>query len=391
MTEIVSSVELVQIDDLPLLTTFQPTGFIPLSYDASPYRYSLSDLKNEFLNSPTLFGSPKSSTPNAGDNSTRIATTAFVQGELSGLGLNEATDSAFGTVRTNQTAAVPVVYLKTEIDNYRASTIQPVNLGGTGASNASTALSNIGAAKSGLNSDITALTALTSVPSVVQNILNAVFPIGSFIGYAGDVLPSSNFLFCHGQAISRTTYATLFSRIGTTHGAGDGSTTFNLPDYRGRVLIGAGTEQVEGGVYVRGQKYGEKDHALIEAELATHGHGNAVTSNDGSHNHTATTSTAGNHAHTGNTSGSSFALARNFGSNSQTPNNGGFDRLVSATLDANHTHPFTTNAAGGHTHFLTTTTQTGHTHTISIPETGDGEPHNNIQPCVAENVIIRVL
>jgi microcystin-dependent protein len=45
-------------------------------------------------------------------------------------------------------------------------------------------------------------------------------------------------LFCYGQAISRTTYARLFAAISTTHGTGDGSTTFNVPDIRGRVIAG---------------------------------------------------------------------------------------------------------------------------------------------------------
>jgi len=48
----------------------------------------------------------------------------------------------------------------------------------------------------------------------------------------------SKWLFCRGQAISRTTYSALFAAIGTTYGAGDGSTTFNLPDLQGRVVAG---------------------------------------------------------------------------------------------------------------------------------------------------------
>jgi len=65
-------------------------------------------------------------------------------------------------------------------------------------------------------------------------------PIGSIHDYAGSVAPS-NFLFCYGQAISRTTYAELFAVIGTTYGTGDGSTTFNLPDYTNRVSAGLGS------------------------------------------------------------------------------------------------------------------------------------------------------
>ena len=55
--------------------------------------------------------------------------------------------------------------------------------------------------------------------------------------FAGSSAPSG-WLLCYGQAVSRTTYATLFTAIGTVHGIGDGSTTFNLPDLRGRTLFG---------------------------------------------------------------------------------------------------------------------------------------------------------
>lgn len=60
-------------------------------------------------------------------------------------------------------------------------------------------------------------------------------PLGSGLDYWGTTAPSSAFAFPTGQAISRTTYATLFTLIGTTYGTGDGSTTFNLPDKTGRV------------------------------------------------------------------------------------------------------------------------------------------------------------
>lgn len=62
-------------------------------------------------------------------------------------------------------------------------------------------------------------------------------PVGLVVPYAGASAPSK-FLFCFGQAISRSTYSVLFSAIGTAFGIGDGSTTFNLPDLRGRVVAG---------------------------------------------------------------------------------------------------------------------------------------------------------
>lgn len=64
-----------------------------------------------------------------------------------------------------------------------------------------------------------------------------VIPTGSIFTYAGTSAPSG-FLLTYGQAVSRATYADLFSLLGTSYGSGDGSTTFNLPDYRGRALIG---------------------------------------------------------------------------------------------------------------------------------------------------------
>jgi microcystin-dependent protein len=63
-------------------------------------------------------------------------------------------------------------------------------------------------------------------------------PLGGMMPYIGSSTPSSAFVLPFGQAISRTIYATLFSLAGTTFGAGDGSTTFNVPDLRGRSVFG---------------------------------------------------------------------------------------------------------------------------------------------------------
>ena len=63
------------------------------------------------------------------------------------------------------------------------------------------------------------------------------FPAGAVIPFAGSTVPNG-WLLCAGQTVSRTTYANLFAIIGTTYGAGNGSTTFHLPDLRGRVVAG---------------------------------------------------------------------------------------------------------------------------------------------------------
>ncbi len=63
-------------------------------------------------------------------------------------------------------------------------------------------------------------------------------PIGASIDFWGTSAPNSSFALMYGQAISRITYSALFALVGTTYGTGDGTTTFNLPDLRGRVTAG---------------------------------------------------------------------------------------------------------------------------------------------------------
>ena len=61
-------------------------------------------------------------------------------------------------------------------------------------------------------------------------------PVGVISPYAGDVIPDG-LAICNGAAISRTEYSELFNIIGTTYGNGDGSTTFNLPSLKGKVIV----------------------------------------------------------------------------------------------------------------------------------------------------------
>ena len=91
-------------------------------------------------------------------------------------------------------------------------------------------------------------------------------PTGMVVPYAGAAAPDG-WLLCQGQAVSRTTYAQLFSVIGTTYGSGDGSTTFNLPDMRGRVAVGSDANWGCGGIR------GATSHAQLPTEMAKHAHG----------------------------------------------------------------------------------------------------------------------
>jgi microcystin-dependent protein len=83
----------------------------------------------------------------------------------------------------------------------------------------------------------------------------------------------SGYLLCNGAAVSRTTYAALFAVLGTAFGAGDGSTTFNVPDMRDRMPIGAGT------TYSANSQGGSKDAIIV-----SHTH----TATDSGHSHVQT-------------------------------------------------------------------------------------------------------
>lgn len=71
-------------------------------------------------------------------------------------------------------------------------------------------------------------------------LVNDSVPIGAIQAYAGTTAPTG-WIMCNGQAVSRSSYSELFNVVGTTYGSGDGSTTFNVPDLRGRVITGVGT------------------------------------------------------------------------------------------------------------------------------------------------------
>ncbi len=94
-------------------------------------------------------------------------------------------------------------------------------------------------------------------------------PIGAILPFSGDTAPE-NFLFCKGQAVSRTTYSELFKVIGTQYGSGDGSTTFNLPDYRSRVPVGLDSNDTD--FDTLGNTGGEKTHNLTIDEMPSHNH-----------------------------------------------------------------------------------------------------------------------
>lgn len=112
-------------------------------------------------------------------------------------------------------------------------------------------------------------------------------PTSAVLSYAGSTIPSIGWLLSYGQAVSRSTYSALFAAIGTTFGSGDGSTTFNLPDVRGRVIAGVDnmggsaanliTTAVSG---INGVTLGANGGSQL-----LHGHTHAATPSDPGHSH----------------------------------------------------------------------------------------------------------
>lgn len=108
----------------------------------------------------------------------------------------------------------------------------------------------------------------TNTPINASN-LNATINLTGFIQmFAGSTAPTG-WLMCDGSAVSRTTYADLFAVIGTAYGSGDGTTTFNVPDLRGRVAVGKSSDTE---FDTLGETGGEKKHTLTIQEMPSHAH-----------------------------------------------------------------------------------------------------------------------
>lgn len=143
------------------------------------------------------------------------------------------------------------------------------------------------------------------------------------------------FLACDGSAVSRSTYAALFAAIGTTYGAGNGTTTFNLPDFRGRGPVGVGDGDASGHTaHALGAKVGKQTHQLSAAESGLP-----------AHTHTGTTGSAGAHTHSlprstygGGAAGAKTVFGLDFQDFAIGPE--------STSSNGAHTHTFTTDAVG---------------------------------------------
>jgi microcystin-dependent protein len=168
----------------------------------------------------------------------------------------------------------------------------------------------------------------------------AATPPGTLTFFAGDVTipgPPTGWLLCDGSAVSRTTYSALFALLGVTYGSGNGTTTFNVPDFRGRVAMGldnmggsSANRVTASAADTLGGTLGAETHTLILNEMP-------------SHTHTYT------------------------------------DQYVAGTSGGSFVGPTTTNSTS------TLDQQTGRT----TGSAGAGAAHNNVQPSLAVNVLIK--
>jgi microcystin-dependent protein len=198
-------------------------------------------------------------------------------------------------------------------------------------------------------------------------------PTGSIIAFAGAAAPTG-YLLCDGALLSRTEYATLFGVIGVAYGAGDGSTTFKLPDLRGKFPLG---KAVSGTGSTLGGSGGAIDH---DHTGPSHSHGGP------SHSHAQV-------AHVHNLGNSPSSGAASPGTNSV----GGHDHTVpsQSTSADSHAHSFSDSFgtggpsdtyAGGIGGGLGVPT-TGHSHSGSISGSTSSDSHSHTRAAISTDAV----
>lgn len=198
-------------------------------------------------------------------------------------------------------------------------------------------------------------------------------PTGEITIWATNTAPTG-WLICDGTAVSRSTYSTLFGVLSTTYGAGNGSTTFNLPNLLGKVPVGRNASDTSFDTI--GETGGSKTSALTSGNLPAHTHTASSTSTSTS---TVTEPNSGQgHAHNG-PSGSQFTV--------QNINSAGGSVSTSTGPHTAYNNTSTALATTG----ITVATSTGTSTTVSGGgnNTATGDAFSVLQPYIALNYIIR--
>jgi len=221
-------------------------------------------------------------------------------------------------------------------------------------------------------------------------------PTAAIFAFPATVIPSG-YLECDGSAVSRATYADLFAIIGTSYGAGDGSTTFNLPDYRGEFLRGFDNganndpdvaSRTDRGDGTTGNNVGTKQTFSNASHLHQVDPPSTVSTATGTHIHSipgtsVTTYSSGNHTHGGTVSGTTNST----GSSVQVPyrevdveDPNAFDADVTIR-ELRFGTGYTTISGGTHSHTINATMNIynsgNHTHTVNIPSRNSASNGNH--------------
>lgn len=204
---------------------------------------------------------------------------------------------------------------------------------------------------------------------------------GMVSAFAGVAAPTG-WLLCDGTAVSRSTYSALFAVTGTTYGVGDGSTTFNVPNLKGRTVIGVGVgTEITG---VAGVLQGAKEVTLTSAQSGVPAHAHSVTNfptvdNAGSHSHGATTGAIGV---TGD-----FTAGQDPGDIGASSNGviaiGNYQNTEYNKQVSNGSHQHTISADGSHNH----TIPNHNTNNNTVADAASA--HTNIQPSIPLTYIIK--
>lgn len=191
-------------------------------------------------------------------------------------------------------------------------------------------------------------------------------PPGAMMPYAASIAPGG-WLLCDGLAVSRSTYSALFALIGSTYGNGDGESTFNLPNLKGRTIVGFNS--TDGNYDAIGETGGSKTVTLTTNELPSHSH-TGTTNSSGSHTHSITDP---GHKHTITT------INDDFNSSGASPPGFAADSAGTRTWDI-----MSTNMTG-----ITINSDGAHTHTFTTASAGSGNSFSILNPYITLNYIIK--
>ena len=330
-----------------------------------------------------------------------------------------------GTIKaqtlTNKTLTSPTITSPT----ITSPSISSPTVTGTATLPSTTSIGNVSS---------TEISYVDGVTSPIQTQINTNTPVGMISIHAGATAPTG-WLLCQGQAVSRTTYSGLFGVVSTTYGSGDGSTTFNIPNLKGKVVVGIDAAQSQ--FDTRGETGGSMthQHAASNSGNTSIAHNHSInppatnSSNHDGHNHNITghthnttdhshsvnppptgTTSAGGHSHsTGGPNSTGTAATgntRNYatgGHGHNTSNTGSHSHTVNiATLNSGGAS--TGNTTSGASENVTSGSTGGHAHSVDIGAFntvgGEGGSHthtipasntlSNLQPYIALNYIIKI-